>query len=193
MHLLVVRRKLRAISSIPDQEFAIDEVMPAHLVLPEEPVEFGRVGRSIRRAMCRTRLSGLFLTRIPGDGPPPAPGGVQITQRQFRASYLSLRDYIAVAYKMPLHQVSTPDWAASQRFEIVATFPDGATSEQFPRMLQTLLVNRFGLQTHRQSREMPVYALEVAAGGLKLAVVPEDAATDAPFTVASSRRTTSRC
>ena len=120
------------------------------------------------------------------DGPPTAPGGVQITQRQFRASYLSLRDYIAVAYKLPLHQVSAPEWLGSKRFEIAATFPDGTTAEQFPRMLQALLLERFQLQTHRESRESPVYVLEVADAGLKLPVVPEDAAKDAPFIVAST-------
>lgn len=120
------------------------------------------------------------------DGPPTAPGGVQFTQHQFRASYLSLRDYIAIAYRLPLHQISAPDWVASRRFEIAATFPDGTTPEQFPRMLQALLVERFQLQTHRESRESPVYVLEVAAGGFKLPAAPEDVAKDAPFIVASS-------
>jgi uncharacterized protein (TIGR03435 family) len=36
-------------------------------------------------------------------------------------------------------------------------------------MLQSLLADRFGLALHRESREMPVYFLTAAKGGLKLA------------------------
>jgi uncharacterized protein (TIGR03435 family) len=35
-------------------------------------------------------------------------------------------------------------------------------------MLQTLLADRFQLKIHRETRELPVYALTVAKGGLKL-------------------------
>jgi uncharacterized protein (TIGR03435 family) len=120
------------------------------------------------------------------DGLPTTPGGVQITQRQFRASYLSLKDYIAVAYGIPPHQIVAPEWAASTRFEIAAALPAGTTPDQMPKMMQALLAERFQLRTHRESRELPVYALELATGGLKLARAPDDAPSDAPFTVASS-------
>jgi uncharacterized protein (TIGR03435 family) len=120
------------------------------------------------------------------DGLPKTPAGVELTPGRFRASFLSLKDYVAVANTLPLHQVSAPDWAASTRFDIIATFPDGAKPEQFPRLLQSLLVGRFGLRSHRESRETPVYALEVAAGGLTLRPAPEDAPKDESFTVASS-------
>ena len=120
------------------------------------------------------------------DELPTTPAGVQFTPHQFRASFLSLKDYIGIAYRLPPHQVVAPEWIASSRFEIVATFPDGTPPEQFFGMLQSLLVERFELRTHQEGREAPVYALDVAADRFKLSAVKEDSEPKGPYTVASS-------
>jgi uncharacterized protein (TIGR03435 family) len=122
----------------------------------------------------------------PEQLPAQAAAGLQITQRQVRFSYLSLKDYIGIAYSLPVHRISAPDWVASTRFEIAATIPAGSTPEQLPEMMRALLAERFQLKTHRESREFSVYALEVAAGGAKLVRLEDEVATDAPVTVASS-------
>ena len=44
-------------------------------------------------------------------------------------------------------------------------------------MLQVLLEERFRLKTHREMREMPVYAMTVGRGGLKLQPAAEGACT----------------
>jgi uncharacterized protein (TIGR03435 family) len=46
-------------------------------------------------------------------------------------------------------------------------------------MLQSLLEDRFRLQIRRESREMPVYALAAARGGLKLPPPREGSCIDA--------------
>ena len=102
-----------------------------------------------------------------------------------RFAYLSLRDYISIAYTLPVHLISGPDWINSTRFDIAATLPEG-TDRQFPQMVEALLRERFKLEAHRESRESPVYALEVARGGTKLVALPDDTPKDAPFTVTSS-------
>jgi uncharacterized protein (TIGR03435 family) len=56
----------------------------------------------------------------------------------------------------------------SERYDIVATIPDGATKEQFPMMLQNLLTERFGIALHHETRELPLYELSVAKNGPKL-------------------------
>jgi uncharacterized protein (TIGR03435 family) len=124
----------------------------------------------------------------PSPDTPPAQGaaGVHITKQQARFAYLSLRDYISIAYTLPVHRISGPDWINSTRFDIVAKVPDGAKDEQFTGMLQALLRDRFKLQAHRESRESPVYALEVAPGGLKITAVADDTPKDAPFSLTSS-------
>jgi uncharacterized protein (TIGR03435 family) len=111
--------------------------------------------------------------------------GLTITQRQARFSLLSLNDYVGIAFDVKLHQIAGPDWLASARFEIAATIPENQTPEQLSAMLRALLEDRFALRTHRESREFPVYALEVAAAGSKLVRLSEDTPTDAPFTVTS--------
>jgi uncharacterized protein (TIGR03435 family) len=57
---------------------------------------------------------------------------------------------------------------ATTRFDIVATMPEGSKKEDAPKMLQTLLEDRFKLTTHRASAEHPVLALVVGKGGPKL-------------------------
>jgi len=72
-----------------------------------------------------------------------------------------------------------PGWIRSERFEIQALMPDGSptyTFEEFmkgdaPRlekMLQTLLADRFKLVLHRETKEVPGYALIPGRGGPKL-------------------------
>jgi len=124
----------------------------------------------------------------PSPDGPPAPGaaGVQITQERVHFAYLSLRDYLNIAYSVPVQRITGPDWINSTRFDISATFPGGATPEQFPKMIQSLLQDRFKLKAHLESRESPIYALEIARTGLKLTRIPDEAPSSAPFTVTSS-------
>jgi len=104
--------------------------------------------------------------------------GVQVDGAQIHCSYLSLTDYIRIAYKLKEHQISGPDWLASERFDIAAKLPAGTAREQVPEMLRSLLEDRFQIKVHRETKEFPVYGLVVAKGGLKMAESPPDAQTD---------------
>ena len=94
--------------------------------------------------------------------------GMHIDGAQVHFDGFALKDYIRMAYRVKPYQVTGPDWIDSERFQIDAKLPAGATREQVPDMLQTLLTERFQLKFHRESKELPVYALEVAPGGLKM-------------------------
>src|SRR5262245_26115647 len=98
----------------------------------------------------------------PEDLPAQVTAGVTIDGAQIRASRLSLKDYIAIAYRVKIHQIVGPDWLGSARFEIVAKLPEGSSQNQVAEMLQTLLADRFGMKMHRESKDFPVYTLEVA-------------------------------
>jgi uncharacterized protein (TIGR03435 family) len=100
--------------------------------------------------------------------------GVQLDGSQLHCSYLSLKDYIAMAYRVKQHQLTGPDWLGSERFDIAAKIPEGAR-DKVAEMMQRLLETRFELKMHRDSKEFPVYALTVAKGGLKLKESPLDA------------------
>jgi uncharacterized protein (TIGR03435 family) len=80
---------------------------------------------------------------------------------QYRAINVPLRVTIAYAWNLRDHQfVGGPAWLASDRFDIVAKEPEGTvTDEQRRLMLQALLADRFKLQAHLETREMPLYNL----------------------------------
>lgn len=81
---------------------------------------------------------------------------------------ISLKILIQIAYRMDPYQVSAPDWMATTRFDILAKPQASANKAQIPEMLQALLVERFGLVAHRDSREQQVYALIAGKDGPKL-------------------------
>jgi uncharacterized protein (TIGR03435 family) len=94
-------------------------------------------------------------------------------------STLPLVYVISFAYNLPFNPsprlTGGPDWIRSQDahdIEATGVFPDVLSDEaRLDRerlMLQTLLADRFKLVIHRETKEMPVYALVVAKGGPKL-------------------------
>ncbi|HXD72924.1 MAG TPA: TIGR03435 family protein, partial [Vicinamibacterales bacterium] len=63
--------------------------------------------------------------------------------------------------------VGGPDWVYEDRYSIHAKAAGDATREQMMKMVQTLLAERFKLSVHRDTREMPIYLLTVAKGGIR--------------------------
>ena len=68
-----------------------------------------------------------------------------------------------------------PEWlrhwnlmTTSDKYDIQAVLPPQTTKEQLQAMLKSLLEERFALQTHRQTKTVPAYALTVAKGGPKI-------------------------
>ncbi len=83
---------------------------------------------------------------------------------------------ITRAYDIKYYQLTYPSWMDSARFDVSARVPAGATKVQFRMMLQNLLAERFKLAIHRDHKEMQVYQMAVAKGGLKVKEsVPEPA------------------
>jgi uncharacterized protein (TIGR03435 family) len=91
-----------------------------------------------------------------------------------RITYMdaSLGELIATAYDVKRYQISGPDWIVSQSsavsFDVVATTGKPVPPEELKRMLGPLLVERFHLAFHRETRELPAYALLAAKSGPKL-------------------------
>jgi uncharacterized protein (TIGR03435 family) len=103
------------------------------------------------------------------------------------ASYwsMTLGFLIGYAYGVESFQVTGPEWASHDRFDIEARFPEGADKKDDKRMLQALLKERFKLAFHIEKREMESYALVVGKGGEKLRPSPPDPVrpeTDVPST-----------
>jgi uncharacterized protein (TIGR03435 family) len=102
----------------------------------------------------------------------PAAAGTQVMRAnnsRLDFSYVSLKELVVQAYKLPRARVKAPDWMDGAHFDIVAKIPEGVVAkEQVPAMLRTLLAERFKLKVHRETKEQTVYALVVAKGGPKL-------------------------
>ena len=65
-------------------------------------------------------------------------------------------------------QISGPAWLESERYDVIANVPQGATKEQVCEMWKNLLADRFHLALHHTTKEFPGYELVVAKGGPKL-------------------------
>ena len=77
-----------------------------------------------------------------------------------RGQNLPARSLVTTAYQLqPYQLVGAPDWARNTRYDIEARPSDVATQEQSLAMLQALLVQRFRLAFHRESRQVDGFAL----------------------------------
>jgi hypothetical protein len=93
----------------------------------------------------------------------PRPGG------NFAVGNMTLRGLIMFAYGIQGFQlVGVPEWVATERFDITAKAaadipptPIGQTSPE-ALMLRSLLEDRFRLSVHRETRDLPIYALVLA-------------------------------
>jgi len=80
----------------------------------------------------------------------------------------SLNACIKWAYLVRDYQISGPAWLTAEKYDITAKAAGPAPLNQLRQMLRTLLTDRFQLQFHRETKELPVYALVAAKSGPKL-------------------------
>jgi uncharacterized protein (TIGR03435 family) len=79
---------------------------------------------------------------------------------------------ISFAFSLhPKQIVDGPAWLDTQGYDIVGQSETEGVPDlkQTQEMLQKLLISRFGLQFHREKRELSIYAIVVAKGGPRLA------------------------
>jgi uncharacterized protein (TIGR03435 family) len=110
----------------------------------------------------------------PSGHPAGLPMGRRINAGRAEFGSVDLTFLIAVAYRLKSYQVFVPESASTTRFDIVAKLPDGASVDQVPEMLRDLLIRRFKLSVHNDTREFAVYALMVGKDGPKLTPKPPD-------------------
>ncbi len=104
---------------------------------------------------------GRMMMGMRGGPGTTSPGQINITN-------MNVRDLMADAFDVKSYQITGPDYIDSQRFDIIAKIPAGATKDDARVMMQNLLKERFGLTLHHETKDMSMYALVVAKGGSKL-------------------------
>ena len=111
----------------------------------------------------------------------PTPWG-RLTATNATARSLILRAYGLVDAQL----IGAPAWLDAEHFEIdarVATAPPGGPEALIP-MVRTLLVERFKLKAHSETRELPAYALTFARRDRQLG--PQIRSTQTDCTKAST-------
>ena len=118
------------------------------------------------------------------------PGG------RFRATNQPMLIVLATAFNVPygipetLRIKNLPDWAITTRYDIEATMaksdpaaPVAARNERIRQMLQSVLADRLKLRIHRETVEVPIYAIVASPHGTRLEkskIAPQDCAENAP-------------
>lgn len=93
--------------------------------------------------------------------------GVRIDPLHLNASNSSLAELLQQAYNLKPYQLITPDWMKSERFDVQAVVSQPLSRGQMLALLGPFLEKQFQIESHRETRTMPIYALKVAPGGLK--------------------------
>jgi uncharacterized protein (TIGR03435 family) len=100
---------------------------------------------------------------VPGRVPRPI---------RFRGGRIMCDDTLAriirAAYHLEDWEYSAPFWLETEYYEVQAIAPAGTSDAAKDLMLQTMLERRFALKCHREEKQLPIYALTIGKGGLKL-------------------------
>ncbi|MGD0773876.1 MAG: TIGR03435 family protein [Candidatus Solibacter sp.] len=79
-----------------------------------------------------------------------------------------LKMLMCIAYQVQYYQVTGPGWMDTDGYDIAAKIPSGTSADQYRRMLQNLLSERFQVALHHDVKNLPTYSLEVAKSGSKV-------------------------
>lgn len=125
--------------------------------------------------------------------------GPSIRGRTVTCTALTFRDLATFAYDVRYEQLAGgPRLIGEDHYDLVAKSEgEGAlTQAQARQMMQTLLADRFQLQVHRETQEVPMYELVIAKSGPKVKPAAPDATggysvrtTDKGLHMESSRST----
>ena len=136
---------------------------------------------SVKRAAPERDVVGLGGRRSTGIG------SAQQDPAQVAYRNTSLASLLMRAYDLTASDITGPSWLDSERYDVMAKMPAGATMDQIPVMLQNLLVERFRISLHWVNREQPGYALEIGRTGPKLRPAEKGRDSTPPWDGASRR------
>jgi uncharacterized protein (TIGR03435 family) len=151
-------------------------------ITPEKKLEFDVA--SVRQNKSNDKQSsnfsldnGYVFSAVSKNNTYVPPGGL------FSASNMSLTAYISFAYKLSATQwlalrawqiqfdgfmgssTTLPKWVIDDRFDIQARAAGNPTRDEMRLMMQALLAERFGLVVHKETREVPVFAMVLVKPG----------------------------
>lgn len=85
---------------------------------------------------------------------------------RFTATNIPFQFLVTVAFQIKDFQLTgAPAWLKSERYDIEAKAAGNPSMDEVGKMLQTLLEDRLQFKFHRETKELPIYALLVAKAG----------------------------
>jgi len=110
--------------------------------------------------MITRKGSGVPLPRNTGGPGTGDPGRIHY-------SLITMKALLKRAYGS-YYEIKGPGWIDTETYAIEATMPPATTKEQFEGMLRNLILDRFQLKFHEETREINGYSLIVGKNGPKL-------------------------
>ena len=138
-------------------------------------------GELVVRHVLRVTLIGILVSGSVHSQPTPRfevasvrvldkPSGVsqRITDTRVNFTNVTLRSVMLIAFRIPDYSLIGPSWLENVAVDIQATIPGGISRQFVPEMLQELLIERFDLKTHRETRQMDGFELTKGAKGVAM-------------------------
>jgi uncharacterized protein (TIGR03435 family) len=95
-------------------------------------------------------------------------GGTRTDPGMYVTRNSSLKGLVGEAYHVQAYQiVGGPSWLDTDAFDIEARTGHPENQEQMSLMLRALLIDRFKLTLHRDTKQLPIYALVIGKNGSK--------------------------
>lgn len=95
--------------------------------------------------------------------------GMRLDPERFSGAVVTVRALILRAYRVRDYQLSGgPEWLSRDAFDVEGKAEHAVSEDQLMLMLQSLLADRFKLTLHRETKDLPVYALVAGKNESKL-------------------------
>jgi uncharacterized protein (TIGR03435 family) len=116
------------------------------------------------------RFEVASVKKAEGGGPPgDIPRNMDTSPGHFAMRNAPLRYCLEWAYSLQDYEIAGPEWIkADDRYDIFAKAPGPATDDEMRPMLQALLLERFQMKVHRETRAMAAYVLLPGKGPAKV-------------------------
>jgi len=104
----------------------------------------------------------------------------------YMATYVPVKMLIAYMYRIPARQIiGGPSWLKDDRYDVEAKADQKRTVDDLNTMFQNMLVDRFHLKFHIETKEANAYVLTIDKSGSKMKVNDQPQSYDMPMTFSS--------
>lgn len=118
-----------------------------------------------QQPMAKDASPAFLVASIKTSDPAEAREGFPLDGRHLSCFRESVDTILTIAYGVHTKQiVNAPEWLSKDHYDIegVADLPGVPNLQQQQQMWQKLLADRFHLVFHRETRELPIYAIRIA-------------------------------